>query len=126
MEMFSQVFAPNQAVVPVAVAKVLKLVPRVGLGRIIAAAGAFGRRVRGHNGRARIERQSDVALQVDGVAEIAARRETNDAATCCGCGVDGFVNRPRVQSFAVACGAEGSMSRVLGVAALVFVFAGAA
>ena len=41
-----QIFAPDQAVVPVAVAKVLKLVPGIGLGRIIAAARAFRRRVR--------------------------------------------------------------------------------
>ena len=33
-----EVFAPDQAVVPVAVAEILKFVPGVGLGRIIAAA----------------------------------------------------------------------------------------
>ena len=103
-----QVFAPDQAVVPVAVAKILKFVPGVGLGRIVAAARARGRRVGSHDGRARVEKQSDVALQVDGVAEIISRREAHDAAACRGCRVDRFIDSGRVQSFAVAGGAESS------------------
>ena len=93
---------------PVAVAKILKFVPGVGLGRIIAAARARGRRIGRDDGCARIEKQSDVALQVNGIAEIISRREANDAAAGCGRGVDGFVDSWRVQSFAIASSAESS------------------
>ena len=103
-----QVFAPDQAVVPVAVAKILKFVPGIGLGRIVAAARARGRRVGSHDGRTRVEQQSDVALQVDGIAEIISRREAHDTAACRGCRVDRFIDGGRVQSLAVAGGAESS------------------
>ena len=51
-----QILAPDQAVVPVAVTEVLKFVPCVGLGRIIAAACAGGRSFSRDDGRAGIEK----------------------------------------------------------------------
>src|SRR5216684_2115820 len=51
----AETLAPDQPVMPVAMAKILKLVPGVGLRWIIAAAGAQGGRVRCHDSRARVE-----------------------------------------------------------------------
>src|ERR1700680_766341 len=91
---------------PVAMAEILKLVPGVRLGWIIAAAGACRGRVRSHDGRDGIKIQNDVALQVDRVAEIASGRESNDAPTRGSRCFDGFVDGGCVYRFAVAGSSE--------------------
>ncbi len=87
---------------PVTVSKILKLVPCIGLGRIIATAWAPGRRVRCHDGRAWVEKERDMALQVDRITEIASGRKSNDASAAGRRGIDGFVDRRRIQSLAIA------------------------
>ena len=64
------VLAPDEAVVPVIVAVVLIGLPRaLRLGSVVAAAGeAFVRCGRGENGGALLKEESDVALEMDGVA----------------------------------------------------------
>ena len=49
-----------------------------------------------------------MALQVDGITEIISRREPNGAAACCRRRVDGLVDGRRVESLAIAGGAESS------------------
>ena len=110
---------------PVTVAKILKLVPRIRLGRIIATADSLGRRVRGHDGCARVEKQSDMALQVDRITEIAAGRKSNDASAGGRGSIDGLVDRRRVQALAIAGSSEGSYVESIAVA-VDLVFAGAA
>src|ERR1700746_1177066 len=100
------ILAPDQAVVPVAVAEVLKLVPGVGLRRIVTAACAGSGRISCNDGRARTEIQLDIALQTNRVAEIRSNRNGNRAATRSGCGINGLVDGVGVESFAVALSAE--------------------
>src|ERR1700730_7192969 len=87
---------------PVTVSKILKLVPCVRLGRIVATASTRGRRLRCYDGRARVEKQRDMALQVDRITEIASGRKSNDASAAGRRGIDRFVDRWRIQSFSIA------------------------
>ena len=81
----------------------------LGLGSVVAAGGsAVERRGSGQEDRAMIEEEADLALEADGVAEVNASREVNRAsARRRGC-VDGAVDGGRVESGAVAFGAEGA------------------
>ena len=97
-------FAPDQAVVEVAVAEILVLVPFVRLGHVEPAAGALRGRVGRNDGRPCIQVQRDVALQMDGIAQVIAGREHHrSAARRAGC-FNGLVDRRRVERFAVARG----------------------
>ena len=85
-------FAPDQAVVEMAVAEILVLVPLVGLGQIVSAA----RRPSGGSAAMMVapgvEVQRDVALQMDGIAQIIAGREMHRPAARRRRGVDGLVD----------------------------------
>ena len=63
-----EVFAPEKAVVPVAVAEILVRVRRVGFGGIVLA--RVHQRVRRQDRRARLELDRDAALQVDGKTAV--------------------------------------------------------
>ena len=63
-----EVLAPDQAVMPVAVAEILKLVRCVGLGRVV------GRRIgAGFEDGAALELQRDIAAQADGAGDVGPR-----------------------------------------------------
>ena len=101
-----QAFAPHQAVAPVAVAIVLILAPFVGLRKVVASAGAFGRGIGRYDGRAHIQIQGDIAHQVNGMAQVAARGEEHGSAAGRGRGLDALVDGRCVKGRAVARGAE--------------------
>ena len=79
---------------PVIVAVVLKGLPRaLRLRSVVAAAGeAFVRCGRGENGGALLKEESDVAFEMDGVAQVDAGGEGDGSAACVGCGIDGCIN----------------------------------
>jgi hypothetical protein len=98
--------APDQAVLPVGVAKVLREVVLVRLRRIVAAP---LRRRRGREQRsARAELERDAALQPDGVARVRARGQVHGAAPGTRRSLDGGVDRLRVEGLAVASRSEGT------------------
>jgi len=100
------VFAPDEAVVPVAVAEVLISIPGIGLGGIVAAgAGSWG--IGGEDGRARTEKKIHVAAQVDGETEIRTARKDDRASAGSRRGVNRPVNGGSVGRFTVAFGSEG-------------------
>ncbi len=61
---------------------------------------------RAENGRAGVNQQMNVALQMNRAAQIRSRRHQHRAATSLGGGMDGLVNGRAVKGFAVAHGAE--------------------
>src|SRR5207249_1934781 len=80
-------FAPDEAVVKVAVSVVLEFVPLVGLGGVVGG-GVRG----GFECRAGREVESDVAAEVNGAGDPRAGGDLDGAATgCCG-GFDGAVD----------------------------------
>src|SRR5581483_10412254 len=85
-------------------AEVLELVPLVRLGEIISIGVSVARlrRIRRYNARTLFQVKRDVALQMDGVGEIIARREVNRPAACRRCGCNRFLDDCRVQTPAVA------------------------
>ena len=96
---------------PVVVAVILVSIPRgFGLGGVIGAAvitGLFAgkRRVGGDDGSALQQMQMDQALEVNGEAEIASRREDDHPATSgCRC-FNGAIDGLGVEGLAVAGGA---------------------
>src|ERR1700730_2392676 len=93
---------------PVAVAEILKLVPGVWFGRIVAATCGRSGRIASHDRLDGVSIQRDVALQVDRVAEIASGREPDDAPTRGSRCLDGSVDGWRVQCLAVTLGSERS------------------
>ena len=98
-----EVLAPDQAVVPVAVAEVLIRVARSRLGGVVAASTA---RVGGEQHRALVEVEADVAPEADRVAGVGAAGDDDGAAAGGGGGSDRAVDRVAVDRHAVALGAE--------------------
>ena len=100
-------FAPDEAVVVVAVAEILVHVPLVGLGHVEPAAALCGR-VGRNDGRPGIQVQRDIVLEADGIAQVIAGRE-HDCSAARGAGrFNGLVDGWRVERFAVARGAKRS------------------
>src|SRR6185503_3723390 len=99
-----QVLTPDQAVVPVAVAEVLILIPLVWLGRIIFAVAIT--RIGGKDRRALIEIECDVAFQTNREGAIRARGKEDGAAARSRCRIDGFVDGGAVERLSIAFGAE--------------------
>ncbi len=97
-----QVLAPDQTVVPVGVTVILVRMPgRIGLGRVIAASGSIGRLGCRQNRRPLIQKQRDIAFQVDGIARIRSRREVNHPATCSRRRINRLIHRRRVDGSSV-------------------------
>src|ERR1039458_2487026 len=84
-----QVFSPKQAVMPVAVPKILVLVPLICLGRIVSSA-TVRRRIGGEDRRAMFEVQGDVALEMNWKTQVRARRELHLSATGRMCSIGGL------------------------------------
>src|SRR5262249_24030215 len=100
------VLAPNQAVVPVTMAKVLKSFPRrIGFGWIVAGRGSVARCVGCQDRGALVEVECHGAGQAKRVAHVGACREIHRA-TLGACGLDGSVDRRRIYVLAVAYRAE--------------------
>jgi len=97
------IFAENKAVVKMAVAVVLIVIPLVGLGSIVlpSRSGTGGKD--GHTLR-QIKIYS--ALEVNRVAEISARQEVQSAASRSGDGFDGAIDGRSVDRIPVTLGAE--------------------
>lgn len=77
-----QVHTPDEAIVPVIVPEVLISLPQLrGLGIVVAAGLALGRRIRGNDHRAPIEKKGYVAFEVDGIAEIISGGTTHGSST---------------------------------------------
>src|SRR5205814_6734117 len=87
--------APDEAVVPVAVAEVLILVPLVRLRQIVLAVAVA--RVCGEYGRALVEVERDVALEPNREGAVRARGEAHGAAARVGGGVNRAVDGGRVE-----------------------------
>ena len=102
----AQSFAPDQAVVEVAVAEILVLVPFVWLGHVEPAAGSLRGSVGRNDGRPLIEVERDVALEMDGVAEVIAGGEQHRTAARRVGRFNGLVDGRRVERLAVARGAK--------------------
>ena len=88
------VFAPDQAVVPVIVAEVLVGFPgALRLGKVISSGGqAIVWGGRGEDGGALLKKERDVALEMDRVAQVDASGEDDGSAACIGGGIDGRIN----------------------------------
>ena len=101
-ENIRQIFAPNQTVVKIAMAAVLKTAECVRLRFVI---GVHVLR-RTENGRAGVNKQMNVALQMNRAAQISSGGNQNGAAAGIRRGVDGFVDGRTVERRAIASGAE--------------------
>ena len=99
-----EVLAPNQTVVPVAVTEVLVLIPGVWLRQIVFAVAIVW--MGGEYGCALIEIERDVALQANRKGAIGSGSEQNCPTTCCGRGINCFINSSAVEGFSVAPGAK--------------------
>src|SRR5437667_10376277 len=99
-----EVFAPNQAVVPVTVSIILKfVVAGVGLGCVIAAGGrAFHWRRGRQDRRSGLKMKQNVALQMNRIARIPSCRKPHRASACRGGSVNGAVHGGRVDTVAIA------------------------
>ena len=98
-----QADAPDQGILPVAVAEILVHVPLVGLCDVIALLGrGLGRLDDG----ALVQAKGDVVLEADGIAAVDAGGEIDHPAALGGSGVDGGVDGGRVDMDAVADRAE--------------------
>ena len=103
-----QILAPDQAVVQVAVAVVLILVPLVGLGRIVAVPAPDPATVdRRPTAGAFAQVQRDIALEADRMAQVASGGKYHTASAGICCRVDGLVDGSGVERFAIAFRAEG-------------------
>ena len=96
-----QTLAPDQAVMEMAVAEILKLVPLVGFGRIVG--GRVGICFQRGTG---FELQGDIAAQSNRARDIGSRREIDGSAARGRRGIDCFVDGVAVGRFAVALRAE--------------------
>ncbi len=95
-------FAPEQAVMPVAVAVVLICAPVIRFRRVVTAAFAGRGGVGRHNGGTLIEIEVDVAGEMNRAAQVSAGGEQHSSASRRGGSADGLVNRLGVERLAVA------------------------
>ncbi len=98
--------APDEAVLPVAVAVVLVVelvAPLVRLGQVVQGP----RGIDGFDRGPRLEPQRDVAFQPDRRGEVGAGWKEHGATTGCGCRQDGPVDCVSINRPAVACGTLG-------------------
>src|SRR5215471_17228241 len=100
------VLTPDQAVVPVVMAKILKCFPRhIGFGWIVAGYGSVARSVGCQDRGALIEVECHGAGQAKRVARVGAGRDIHRT-TLAACGCDGPVDRRRIYVLAVTYRAE--------------------
>ena len=84
-----QAHAPDQGILPVAVAEVLVHIPLVGLRNVVAL---FGRGLGRLDDGALVQAEGDVVLEPDGIAAIDTGGEIDDAAALGGSRLDGGVD----------------------------------
>src|SRR5262249_31599078 len=84
-------FAPDQAVVKMAVSEILIFVPWVRFRRIVRS--VIGRRIGGNDSCSLIEIERDVAFQTDRKTQIRSGRKTDGSATGSCTLIHGLVNR---------------------------------
>src|SRR5579863_1422728 len=104
------VFAPDEAVVPVVVTEILVGLPRpLRFGGIVTTARqAVVRSGCGENGCALVKKERDVALEVDGITGVNACGEENRASPRAGRAFDSGIDRCSVDGSAIALGAVGA------------------
>src|SRR5262245_26194161 len=96
------VLAPDQAVVPVVMAKILKSFPRlIGFGRIVAGSGSVARGIGCQDRGALIKVERHGAGEAKRVARVGAGRDIYRTALGA-CRRDGPVDRRRIYGLAVA------------------------
>ena len=103
-----QIFAPNQAVMKIAMSAVLITTKRIWLGLVIKIHVLR----RAQNRCARVNQQMDVALEMNRAAQISSRRHEHRAATGLGAGSNRLVNRRAVEIFSVAHRAESAHVKI--------------
>src|SRR5215472_3270394 len=98
-----QVFAPEQAVVPVIVAVILIIFPRgIRFRRIVTIRCAVLGSFRREDGGSLVDVKSNVALEMNGIAGIRSSGKVDRATASFGCGFDRFVDGGSIQCLAVA------------------------